>query len=1047
MSLHTPNNEDSVARQFALLQEGFLKGFSGRIQLLRDAFSAWQAAPHERELADTLYRYAHNLAGSSAIFGLPAAGEASRVLMQSLARFVETGAAAASEEMQQVLAAYAKLNQVANDAAAMTARSDSVSYQPGQRVAIHTGKLIYLLDDDVVVTRFIGDRLQSYGYAVEIFNAIAEFERAISARKPEVVLMDMVTPEGGLAGALLVKKISDGYYGRIPVFVLSARQDIESRLAAVRAGASRYFSKPVDMQLLNNALGQVTGAVVEHFRIMIIDDDVFLTELYAEFLAAAGMEVVTLNDPAKALQQISVSPPDLVLLDVNMPGVSGLELGAVLRQFEEYSHIPIVFMTGEQDENKHLASMFLGGDDFVYKSVEPEFLIAILQSRIRKSRALKSGELQVRYAMRELQNYKLALDAHSIVSVTDALGNILEVNAKLVEVSGYSTAELLGRNHRMLKSGIHPETFYREMWQTISSGRVWQGQLKDRKKDGGYFWANATIAPLLNDFGLPERYIAVRTDITLIKNLEQQLQDERTRLELAMDATRAGMWEWNLDSGLVYYSERYRMLLGLGSGANVSWSAQIHEDDFPKVIVQLLDYLAEKTAYYSSEHRKRNDAGGWEWVLESGRAVEHDAHGELVRMVGTIQLINERKELETLQKEMSLQLLKSSRMEAIGHLTGGVAHDFNNILGGMLGYAELAASMLEREAPSLDKIKRYVHEIQSSGARASDLVEQMTLFSKLNPDDEGADVPAIWLKPIFKEVTGLLLASIPATIRLSFRLPENDLKVSMQAVYLHQLLLHLGIYARNAIGEYGDIEFSYGSRVVDGLVCASCAQNIIGKFAEIAVRNSGDGIPVDRIHRIFTPAPGERPGEPVPDLSVVHSIVHALGGHVLLESAAGQGATVRILLPLADMPAAGGEGKAESPLEKQVLSGLHVMVVDDEHTMAAMLSEYLNLSGAEVTTFTQSREALRSFERLPDKFDLVVTDQTMPELTGMDMASQMLKLKPALPVILCTGFSEQQIDENSGIGLVMHKPLKMALLVENIIRLTGQIDRAKHAIS
>jgi CheY-like chemotaxis protein len=384
----------------------------------------------------------------------------------------------------------------------------------------------------------------------------------------------------------------------------------------------------------------------------------------------------------------------------------------------------------------------------------------------------------------------------------------------------------------------------------------------------------------------------------------------------------------------------------------------------------------------------------------------------------------------------------------MGHLTSGVAHDFNNILGGILGYTELALAMLKRDKPKLESVQRYLAETQSAGIRAKELVAQMLVFSRMRSEQDEGETPVIWLQPVFKEVIGLLQSTIPATIKLNYHTPEHDLQAAIQPVHLHQILLNLGVNARDAMGEYGNLDFSMSAVTLENALCAACNNPFSGNFVEISVRDSGSGIPPEILQNIFDPffttkEVGKGTGM---GLSVVHGVVHTLGGHILVDSHLGKGAShigrgtaIRILLPQVEREVTAEQQNALGVnLDAPVLSGIRIMVVDDEHTMASMLTELLSMHGATVATFTESPQALLTFQKDPHAVDIVITDETMPSLAGMDMANLMLQERPGLPIVLCTGFSEHATAElaaHEGIAAFMRKPLNIPELIEHIRKL------------
>ncbi|RLJ62859.1 PAS domain S-box protein [Sulfurisoma sediminicola] len=528
-------------------------------------------------------------------------------------------------------------------------------------------------------------------------------------------------------------------------------------------------------------------------------------------------------------------------------------------------------------------------------------------------------------------------------------------------------------------------------------------------------------------------------DMTGRKQAEDALLASEERLTLALEATHTGLWEWNIGHGRVFYSDQWWRLQGYPTStvaARPSWSSMIHPDDLEGVLDRINGHLDGITDRYISEHRKRDASGTWNWVIDSGRVVERDGHGNPLRMIGTLQIINDRKAAEVREAELHRQLLQSSKMEAIGHLTAGIAHDFNNILGAVMGYAELTKALVSADTPKAPKFERYLEEVLAGSRRARDLIAQMLIFSRLTPDDGKEAPPPVLLQPVIKEVVQLVRSSIPTTIELGYQTEEPTLQAAVHPVQLHQILMNLCINARDAIHDYGSIRVTL-RRHPAGASCVSCKQAPVGEMVEIMVADTGHGIPVQHLGKIFDPffttkdvGKGSGMG-----LSVVHGLVHGLGGHIVLETREGVGTTIGILLPLASQPTEQLDRNAANATVQLPLSGCRIMVVDDEQSVASMLQELLILKGASVVTFDNGQEALAAFIAYPDSIDLVVTDETMPGLRGFEMARQMLAQRPQLPIILCSGYSPHvtpEIAQQAGIRAFMAKPIEVDSLVNAI---------------
>jgi CheY-like chemotaxis protein/anti-sigma regulatory factor (Ser/Thr protein kinase) len=361
-----------------------------------------------------------------------------------------------------------------------------------------------------------------------------------------------------------------------------------------------------------------------------------------------------------------------------------------------------------------------------------------------------------------------------------------------------------------------------------------------------------------------------------------------------------------------------------------------------------------------------------------------------------------------------LQLLQAQKMEAIGSLAGGIAHDFNNILSAIIGYTEL--SMLSDGAP-VD----YLQEVLKAANRAKDLVRQILSFSRQTDEER---MP-IQVGMVVKEVVKFLRASIPATIDLKCHIDEKAGSVLANSVELHQILMNLCTNAVHAIGgQPGAVEI-HVQRVEIGARDRKAFLDLdTGFYVELAVKDTGQGIRPEIMERIFDPyfTTKEKGVGTGLGLAVVHGIVKKSNGTIRVESQPGRGSTFYIYLPQIEMRSKLLPNPSLAPLGG---SG-KILFVDDEKMIADIGEKILKRLGYDVVSRTSPIEALELFKAKPRGFDLVISDQTMPGMTGDGLARELMRINPQIPVILCTGYS-QLIDpekaKEKGIKALVMKPI------------------------
>ncbi len=388
--------------------------------------------------------------------------------------------------------------------------------------------------------------------------------------------------------------------------------------------------------------------------------------------------------------------------------------------------------------------------------------------------------------------------------------------------------------------------------------------------------------------------------------------------------------------------------------------------------------------------------------------------------------ITEYKQSEEEKAKLEAQLVQAQKMEVIGTLAGGIAHDFNNILGAISGFTELTLQSVLRDSQEYYNLS----QVLIAGERARDLVKQILVFSRRTVQ---ARRP-LQVSSIIEEALKLLRASLPTTIEIQQKLAAPSALVLADPTQIHQILMNLGSNAAHAMREDGGLlEINLAEVYLDGGDLVQHPDLTPGPYVRLTVRDTGQGMDQEIMGRIFEPffttkEVGEGTGM---GLAVVHGIVKSSGGEITVSSQPGQGTTFTILLP----KVAGEVATASAAPAPLPTGGDSILFIDDEEMLVNMIREMLKKLGYKIVTQTSSLAALKLFQAQPEKFDLVITDQTMPHMTGMQLAQELRQLRPDIPVILCTGYSEKVSAENvkaAGINELLMKPIIMRNLAETI---------------
>lgn len=561
------------------------------------------------------------------------------------------------------------------------------------------------------------------------------------------------------------------------------------------------------------------------------------------------------------------------------------------------------------------------------------------------------------------------------------------------------------------------------------------------RPDGSVRIIRSKSFPVKDEKGEVLSIAGVAEDFTSEVEAEVERQENRHLLEQTQSIAHLGSWELNLETGRLSWSDEVYRIFGVDPEKEPAsyelFVESVHPEDREYTIACYDNSINEKKDFYDVEHRIiRKNTKEIRYVHEKCFHIR-DESGKVVRSIGMVHDISDRKVVEIEKEKLQQQLVQAQKMEAIGHLTGGIAHDFNNMLTAISGYNELSG-MMDKDHFDFEKFRHYQHEIHVASNRARELINQMLIFSRARSDSVSADTSATLVQPVIKEVIQLLRPSIPMTIDLHYQMSHRDLKVNINPIQLHQILMNLVINARDACDKYGQIKVEVRNQSVSA-ICSACHELFEGEYVVLSVHDSGAGIAPEIQSKIFDPffttkEVGKGSGM---GLSVVHGMVHSQGGHIRVTSNDENGTLIEVLLRPVENDEAGRRENVEQiqPATERILAGKHIMIVDDERPVASLLSEILQINGATVSVFNDPVEALSVFKNNAQAFDLVVTDETMPGLSGLDMSRSMLELRADLPIVLCTGYSEnvnEAIVKQNGIASLLSKPLSSSQLISEI---------------
>lgn len=513
---------------------------------------------------------------------------------------------------------------------------------------------------------------------------------------------------------------------------------------------------------------------------------------------------------------------------------------------------------------------------------------------------------------------------------------------------------------------------------------------------------------------------------------EDDLKQSEERLRFHLETIDSANWDFRFDTQELELSGHWIDRFGYQDVQDANkidfWLPLISAEDTERLTLAYRTFLQIKQDSFYEEFRIRTLDDRQRWIRAQGKLIEWDKAGQPVRMVGIVTDVTDLRHSQDEKTQLQHQLFQAQKMETIGQLTGGIAHDFNNLLASIIGYTNL---VMDRGSEQLDdKLKDYLSEVSRAGQQAQNLVGNMLSFGRMGSTE---DAPAS-LNYLVNDTIKLLRPSLPSSIELEIELPDKLPSVHTNPVKLTQLLMNLCINAKDAMNGIGRLGIKLSQTEIKGQNCSACGKAVIGNFVELEVIDSGNGISNQLLPHIFDPffttkEVGRGSGM---GLSMVHKIMHEIGGHILVESTVGVGSRFRLFFPPS------GQLQSEVTKGQEDLAGVqrlsfkgHIMVVDDDASVALYISEVLKRAGHRVTVKFDSMDALETIRADPNSFDVVVTDQTMPKLTGDLLLQAILIVRKELPVIICTGYSEQLTEEkarNLGARGYLRKPIDVAEL-------------------
>lgn len=736
------------------------------------------------------------------------------------------------------------------------------------------------------------------------------------------------------------------------------------------------------------------------------------------------LKVQSHDQKSEFFQSMPEFDPDLFVIEDLPEKNFGIQTIDLIRSQSQFSDSDIMIISDKQTEEFKLSAFNSGVDNILQNHYGESTTVNIIFTRAVKAMRTRASRKALEERNFELSNQQFSLNKHAIVSETDKDGVITYANEKFCETSGYELQEIIGRKHNILKSGVHSSEFYKQMWKKISSGKTWSGVFTNRKKNGETYWVESTIVPFLDEWGRAYKYISIRTEITELMKVQNKLEESERSLRHSQIFANIGSWDWNIQTGEMFWSEMVGPILGFEEGKQKTtyekFLSVVHSEDKEKVLTAINDCI-EAGKDFDIEHRIQWPDGEIRWAHEKGDVVR-DENNTPLHMLGVTRDITVQKRTEEEMRQAKRMAEKANKAKS--EFLSSMSHELRTPLNAILGFAQL----LDMTADTLQEEDREsVKEILKGGEHLLGLINDVLDLSKIEAGKVDVLIEPVSTEQVLTEVKRLTAPiAIKYGIELRFQFPQTSRMLLADKKRLKQVAVNLISNAIKYNKKNGEVNVSFS--ITDD------------NYIRLHIEDTGIGISEEDQRHMFEAfnrlgaEESEVEGTGI-GLVITLELIELMHGRLSFESKLGVGTKFWIDFPSVEVAPEENvieEEKQEGNLEISTGTEVKILYVEDNATNRKVVERFFqHRPQISLSLAKDGEEGLKIAEE--NQFDLFILDIRLPGKNGFEVLSSLKEMKkyqdtPAIALSANAMEDDVQKGMKAGFQEYLRKPVDLEQL-------------------